>query len=649
MRFENPHVLWLLLVLPALLLLFLWWAGRRRQQLLSRFIEARLLPQLTAGISPAREKARALLLAAAAACLLVAIARPQWGFSWEEAHQRGLDIVMAIDTSKSMLAEDIKPNRLARAKLAAEDLMQIANADRLGLVAFAGTAFLQCPLTFDDAAFRQSVESLDTATLPQGGTAIATAITTAQTAFKEGDNHRILVLFTDGEDHDPNALEAARKAAESGMRIFTIGIGSAEGELLQVRDEHGQLEYIKDEDGNVVKSHLNEPLLQEIAKTGNGFYLPLRGARVMDILYEKGLAPLPKTESAAKLYRRYHEQFLWPLGLAIVLLIVENLLPARRRESRAGRARLMKAAPGVAAQVLIIVLLLLPGTGLASTSGALRDYKDGNFGMAQAEYQRLMAKHSDDPRLALNAGTAAYRVGKFDEADSLLSKAVNAPDLKVQQEAYYNRGSARFMTGDAATEMEARKSAWEKSLKDFEGATKLDPKDADAKYNYEFVKQKLEELKQQEQPQQQQQQQKQDKKDQKQDQKNQQQKQDQTQQNQQEQQKSEEQKQRDQQQQQQQQQQPSQDQQKKDQQQQQQAEQDQQEQASKKPDQQSQGQQEKKESGNQQQEQQAAAQQENQMSQEEAKRILDSTKNDEQMLPVQTGRPPQTDRKFKDW
>ena len=127
----------------------------------------------------------------AVACLILALARPQWGFAWEEVKQRGLDIVVAIDTSKSMLAEDIAPNRLARAKLAALDLMQQAKSDRLGLVAFAGNAFLQCPLTIDDAAFRQSVEALDVNTIPQGGTAIAEAIETALTAFKEGDNHKV--------------------------------------------------------------------------------------------------------------------------------------------------------------------------------------------------------------------------------------------------------------------------------------------------------------------------------------------------------------------------------------------------------------------------------------------------------------------------
>src|ERR1043165_5673155 len=230
MTFAYPKLLWLLAAIPPALLLFFWWSGRARRKLMEQFIQARLLPDLLAGVSDARRRWRAALLIAGVICLLVALARPQWGYDLEGVTQRGLDIVVAIDTSKSMLADDIAPNRLARAKLAALDLMQQAKSDRLGLVAFAGAAFLQCPLTIDDGAFRQSVDTLDVNIIPQGGTALADAIETALTAFKEGENYQALLLFTDGEDQDSGALAAAKKAAEAGMRIFTIGIGSTDGD-----------------------------------------------------------------------------------------------------------------------------------------------------------------------------------------------------------------------------------------------------------------------------------------------------------------------------------------------------------------------------------------------------------------------------------
>jgi Ca-activated chloride channel family protein len=237
--------------------------------------------------------------------------------------------------------------------LAALDLMQQARSDRLGLVAFAGSAFLQCPLTIDDAAFRQSVQALDVNVIPQGGTALAEAIETALTAFKEADNHKVLVLMTDGEDHDSGALEAAKKAAESGLKIFTIGIGSKEGELLRVKDAKGRTDYIRDELGNVVKSHLNEGLLQEIAGATKAVYFPLRGAKTVDTLYRDWLAPLPKTDSEEKLIKQPHERYHWPLALAILLLVAEILLPERKREpkARAVGATLARAAASGAVAV----------------------------------------------------------------------------------------------------------------------------------------------------------------------------------------------------------------------------------------------------------------------------------------------------------
>src|SRR5438445_9522308 len=235
MRFAHPQMLWLLAVTVSLLAWFLGWAWRKKQSLVAQFVQSRLLAQLSIGVSPARQKFRLALVVFAVACAMLALARPQWGFEWEEAKQRGLDIVVAIDTSRSMLAEDVQPNRLARAKLAALDLRKLARADRMGLVAFAGTAFLQCPLSSDDEAFRQSIDELNVNIIPQGGTALAEAIQTARLAFKDKtDNHKVLVLFTDGEDHDGHAVDAAKEAAKDGMRIFTIGVGTRNGELLRL-------------------------------------------------------------------------------------------------------------------------------------------------------------------------------------------------------------------------------------------------------------------------------------------------------------------------------------------------------------------------------------------------------------------------------
>ena len=652
MNFANPHMLWLLLAIPPALLAFFWWAGRARQRLLTQFIQARLLPTLTIGISATRQKISIGCLVLAVVCLILALARPQWGFDWQETKQRGLDIVVAIDTSKSMLAEDIAPNRLARAKLAALELMQRARSDRLGVVAFAGSAFLQCPLTIDDAAFRQSVEALNVNIIPQGGTAIAEAIETALTAFKEEDNYKVLVLFTDGEDHDSGALEAAEKAAKAGMRIFTIGIGTAEGELLRVKDAQGGGDYVRDEQGNVVKSHLNERLLQQIASaTEGGFYLPLRGAKSIDTLYDQGLAKLPKSQHQEKFVRQYHERYHWPLAVAIILLLAEMLFPERKRESKTKRASASAAQSPLRPAVAVLLLVLLPTALHGSPASALREYKAGKYDQALKEYEQLLKRKSDDPRLHFNAGAAAYRNRQFEEAAKQFNSTLSSPDLKLQGLAYYNEGNSLYHLGERNPDPKKRTEAWEKALQDYQNARKLSPQDADAKSNYEFVKRKLEELKQQ------QQQSKQDKSDQKDKQDQQQQQQQQQNQQQQDQQKNDQQKQqqaqknqseqkKDSSQQEQQAQQKKQDEQKQQQQEaakQSQEQKDQAQQAQQSPEQ-------PKDKGDEKEQEAAAAQAAGQMTQQQARQLLDTQKGDEQMLPVQpSGKPVDRSRPIKDW
>jgi Ca-activated chloride channel family protein len=492
MRFEQPHLLWLLLVLPPVLALFFWRASRQRQQLLAQFIRARLLSALTVGVSPARRKIRLGCLVLAVALLIVALARPQYGFDLQKIEQRGLDIVVAIDTSKSMLAGDIAPDRLERAKLAALDLMQRAKPDRLGLVAFAGDAFLECPLTFDNTAFQQCIQALNVNTLPQGGTAIATAIQTAQTAFKESGHYKVLVLFTDGEDNDGGALAAAQAAGKAGLKIFTIGIGTPQGDLLRVTDANGNSDYIRDRDGNVVKSHLNETLLRQIAATTGGFYLPLRGANTMEMLYEKGLAPLPKSEGEERLVRRYHEQYHWPLAAAVLLLLAEMFLPERKRSTVQSPQSKVKV-PVVAA---LVGILLLPIAAQASPSSALREYNAGNYTNALQEFERLVQVNTNDLRLVFNAGTAAYRATNFDAALTDFQLATWSPDLKLQQQAYYNLGNTLYRQGELKFEpdtasLDAMEKTWQQAVKGYEHAAELNTNDADAAYNLAFVKRQI--------------------------------------------------------------------------------------------------------------------------------------------------------------
>ncbi len=509
MRFAQPNFLWIMLLAALALSAFFYWTWRVKQKLVSQFVRSRLLANLTVGVSHSRQILRLVLLVASVVFVFLALARPQWGFVWEEAKQQGLDIVVAIDTSRSMLAEDVSPNRLTRSKLAAMDLMRLAKTDRMGVVAFAGTAFLQAPLTLDEQAFRQSVEALDVGIIPQGGTSFSEAIRTGLTAFEQGnDNYKVMVLFTDGEDHDTDTetMDAAKAAAKAGMKIFTIGVGTPEGELLRVKDEQGQMNFVKDENGDAVKSHLNENLLRQIATVTGGAYLPLRGANPMEVLYQQALAPLPKSDNVTKLNKVYQERYHWPLAVAIVLLIVEVFLPERKR---VGRMPVAKATvPEPAAIAAVICLLLFPMMASASPSSAYREYNKGKFDEAFKEYNRLSDQKTNDYRLHYDAGTAAYRAKDFKSAVEHFSKALDAPEMisdpKAQQQAWYNLGNTLYEMGMPMTDQQKQKEMWEHSVESYDHALKLNAQDPDAKNNLDFVKKRLEQLKQQQQQQQQQ-------------------------------------------------------------------------------------------------------------------------------------------------
>jgi len=230
------------------------------------------------------------------------------------------------------LTEDVRPNRLAQAKYAVQDLLEKLRGDRIGLIAFAGTAFVQCPLTVDYEAFRLTLKDADPRIIPRGGTAIGVAIRTALKAFEAGEGRdRAIVLITDGEETEGDALAAADEAAKAGVKIYTIGIGTAEGELIPIREEGKPMEFLKDRDGAVVKSRLNEEMLKQLAlKTGGIYVRSVPGDFGIDTIYDKGIAQLQRKEYQTQLQKRYFERFQWPLGFAFALLVAESFITDRR-------------------------------------------------------------------------------------------------------------------------------------------------------------------------------------------------------------------------------------------------------------------------------------------------------------------------------
>lgn len=335
MYYANPNFSLLFSVIFALIIFYLW-AMRRRRRLIEAFAERNLVSAITPSVSVRQKALKILMLILASLLIFYAFMRPQWGFEWEEIKRTGLDILIAIDVSKSMLAKDVKPNRLERSKFAVRDLMKKLNGDRIGLIAFAGTAFLQCPLTIDYNGFLLALDDLSTATIPRGGTSISSAIKEAIGIFKNGQKkYKVLVIITDGEDLEGDPLKAAEEASQAGIKIYCVGIGTSEGELIQVPDETGQMAYVADRQGNVVRTRLNEELLKKITiATGGSYVRATKGEFGLTLLYDKSISRLEKREIEAKMKKHYEERFQIFLAFAIALLFIEPLISERKRLHR---------------------------------------------------------------------------------------------------------------------------------------------------------------------------------------------------------------------------------------------------------------------------------------------------------------------------
>lgn len=333
MRFANPQILYLLWLLPFLAALMLAFLERRRK-LMSRFVASNLLDEVVCSWSYKRDRNKMIVLTVVFFISIVALARPQWGYQWQEVKRQGLDILLVIDTSKSMLTEDVKPNRLERTKLAVKDLIKKLKGDRIGLVAFAGDAFMMCPLTSDYGGFLLSLNDLDTAIIPRGGTNVGGALEEALRGYdKAPAQYKAIILVTDGDNLEGDALSVVKKIKEKGIRIFCVGVGTQEGDMVRYRDDQGQMQLLKDEQGNFVKSRLNENLLQRIAYETGGAYVRSSGAEFgLDYIYEQHLARLEKREIEEKMQKKYFERFQLPLVLALALLLFETFLSRRRQE-----------------------------------------------------------------------------------------------------------------------------------------------------------------------------------------------------------------------------------------------------------------------------------------------------------------------------
>src|SRR5882724_5506167 len=434
MSFGAPQWLWGLLLIPALVALFIRAEGQGIIRL-REFVSARLLPQLAGTVNRPRRVLRIALQLLGLALAMISLAQPRWGYTFQDVKRKGLDLLIAVDTSRSMLSNDVQPNRLERVKLAARDLINELQGDRVGLIAFAGRAFLQAPLTIDYEAVMESVNDLDTQTIPEGGTNISSAITLAAQSFgKSAVGNRALIIFTDGEELSGDAVKAAKAASDAGVRIFTIGVGTPQGSLVPITSENGETAFVKDSAGQVVKSKLDEKRLREIAQAAGGFYVHLEnGPRTMQQIYNEGLAKMQAAEIDVRLSRRSIERYEWPLGAAIIALAFSILIGERKRV----RERTYAPSPVKATTATAALAIFCCQFAFATTPG-LEAYRDGKFEDAYSQFQGTLKAHPQsraEDKLQFDSGAAAYKLRDYSKALESFSQALLSRDRGLQSKS----------------------------------------------------------------------------------------------------------------------------------------------------------------------------------------------------------------------
>jgi len=461
---------WLLLapLLALCVAAILLFGSRRRDTLLTHFAAARLLPQLTERADSQRVFLKSFLITFAVLAVGIALARPQFGVEWTERKSRGLDIVFVLDSSKSMLATDLRPTRLERAKLAIRDLVNQLESDRIGLVAFAGRAFLQTPPTLDYAAFSESLDSVEPGIMSRGGSDIGNALLEAAKAFPAENNFKAVVLLTDGEDLGGEAMKAAKQAGNEGIRVYSIGIGTPEGEYLRILNENGKEEFVRDSSGQPIRSQLDEATLSEIAQITGGSYTRLSD-QSLNALYSSVIAMLPRSERESEMQEIRLERFQWPLAIAVIVLILESLI--RRRSST-------KTAFIVCLGGLLSISTPAPSQAQEATP-------------PEIQAPEPQQPRPTDPRLLYNQGTEALNAGDFETAESLFSDAIKrSNDHQIQRDALYNQAHSVNQRAEAAfsaQELEPAIELWKESENLFNSAQEIDPTDSRAGDNASMV------------------------------------------------------------------------------------------------------------------------------------------------------------------
>lgn len=489
-RWGRPEWLWLLPV---------WAVGagaafaalRRRERRLAELIDPALWPQLMPGRSARAPRRRLLAWTAAMGLIAVALARPQWGERREEVRRRGLQIVVALDTSNSMLATDLKPSRLQQAKWGLRDMVGRLRGDRIALVAFAGAAFVQCPMTIDYAAFLMTLDDIYAGIVPRGGTDIPNAVRTALQAFDyETGGDRALVLVTDGENHAGDVSAVAAEVRRRGVHLFVVGVGTPDGELIP-QSSGG---FLKDRDGNVVKTRLREDSLVSLAAAAGGVYTRAAPGDIgLDRVVEEGIDRLQREAQESRVATVAEERAGWFLAAALLLLLGEALGVARWPPRTAAAAALVALASAAGAADPS------PRDTMAEGLRLLRDQRYAEAAAAfDAAAAAAPAERLDPARARYNQALALLsEEGREDEAEVASEQALRTTDREVLARTLYNRGwrhARRAMAEREAQRLPQAQTNAAQAVSSFENALLLTPEDDDARLNYEMSRELLEEI-----------------------------------------------------------------------------------------------------------------------------------------------------------
>lgn len=487
LRFSNPEYLWALLVIPILAVLFLLlqWKGRR---LLQKFVAERLIAQLAPDLSSAKRWLKQAMLLLALTFLILAAANPQVGTRLEEVKREGIDLFVALDVSLSMRAEDIKPSRLEKAKRDVSELLKKLSGDRVGLIVFAGDAFIQFPLTADYAAADLFISAVDVESVPTPGTMIGLAVERAMKSFStELPTQKAVIVVSDGENTEGDVLGAVEEARKAGVKIFAVGMGTTEGGPIPVYNANGQrVDFKRDRAGSVVVTRLDESMLQEIATSTGGTYRRATSAgNEIDEIFNE-LASLEKTEFGVKQVTGFESRYQYPLAVAVLLLMLELVLSERK-----GRLmiRLKKLLPafGLVTATLMFVAPLNGQTVRSHVSDGNKSFGKQNYADAEVAYKKALEKDPKSKEAQFNLGNAYYKQQRYDESARQFANTVLAmgPDTH-RAKAYYNLGNSLFKANKIQESIEAYKQS-----------LKLNPDDDDARYNLEMARKRQQDQQQQ--------------------------------------------------------------------------------------------------------------------------------------------------------